>query len=414
MEIKANWPIASNSETVVSVSALNYAISTTLERTFPLIWVAGEVSNFTCAASGHWYFSLKDSTAQIRCVMFRTRAQAMQFVPANGDRIDVRAVVTIYEPRGEVQLKLEYIRRTGQGQLYEAFLRLKQKLESEGLFAPARKRALPAYPRVVGIVTSLQAVALQDVLTTLRRRAPHLSVVVYPAPVQGVEAAGKLAEMIECANRRAEVELLIICRGGGSLEDLWAFNEEKLARAVAASHLPVVSGVGHETDFTMVDFVADLRAPTPTGAAELVSPAYEMLVRALEQSQQQLRRACTRLMERHAQQLDGLARGLLSPAERLMRQKIQLQQHATSLTTVFTRLYERRGATLREAAAKLDLLSPQRTLERGYAAVLNPVNQQALRSPAVLAVTPRIVVHLAQGSAEVELAQVQVRSQTEF
>lgn len=414
MEIKTSWPIASNGETVVSVSSLNYAISTTLERTFPLIWVAGEVSNFTCAASGHWYFSLKDSAAQMRCVMFRTRAQAMQFVPANGDRIEVRALVTIYEPRGEVQLKLEYIRRTGQGQLYEAFLRLKQKLESEGLFAPERKHVLPAYPRVVGIVTSLQAAALQDVLTTLRRRAPHLSVIVYPAPVQGVEAAGKLAEMVECANRRAEVELLIICRGGGSLEDLWAFNEEKLARAIAASRLPVVSGVGHETDFTMVDFVADLRAPTPTGAAELVSPAYEMLVRALEHSQQQLRRACTRLMERHAQQLDGLARGLLSPTERLRRQKIQLQQHATRLATVFAQLYERRSAMVREAAAKIDLLSPQRTLERGYAAVLDPVNQQALRSPAALAATSRIVVHLAQGSAEVELAQVQVLSQAEF
>lgn len=414
MEIKTSWPIANNGDAVVSVSSLNYAISTTLERTFPLIWVAGEVSNFTCAASGHWYFSLKDSAAQMRCVMFRTRAQAMQFVPANGDRIEVRALVTIYEPRGEVQLKLEYIRRTGQGQLYEAFLRLKQKLESEGLFAPERKRALPAYPRVVGIVTSLQAAALQDVLTTLRRRAPHLLVIVYPAPVQGVEAADKLAEMVECANRRAEVELLILCRGGGSLEDLWAFNEEKLARAIAASRLPVVSGVGHETDFTMVDFVADLRAPTPTGAAELVSPAYEMLVRALEHSQQQLKRACTRLMERHAQQLDGLARDLLSPTERLRRQKIQLQQHATRLATVFSQLYERRSATVREAAAKIDLLSPQRTLERGYAALLDPVNQQALRSPAALAATSRIVVHLAQGSAEVELAQVQVRPQAEF
>ena len=414
MEIKSSWPVSNGGETVLSVSALNGAISTTLERTFPLIWVAGEVSNFTCAASGHWYFSLKDSAAQIRCVMFRMRAQSMSFVPANGDRIEVRALVTVYAPRGEVQLKLEAIRRTGQGQLYEAFLQLKQKLESEGLFAVSRKRELPPYPRTIGIVTSLQAAALHDVLTTLRRRAPQLSVIVYPSPVQGVEAAVKLAKMIECANQRAEVELLIICRGGGSLEDLWAFNEETLARAIAASHLPIVSGVGHETDFTIVDFVADQRAPTPTGAAELVSPAREMLLRELEQSRRQLMRACARLVEGRAQQLDWLARGLLNPAERLRRQQNQLQQQATRLAMAFAQPHAQRRATLREAAAKLELLSPQRTLERGYAALLDPRSQHAIRSPATLAKMSQIVVHLAQGSADVELTRVQPRSEVAF
>lgn len=414
MEIKSSWRVSNGGETVFSVSALNGAISTTLERTFPLIWVAGEVSNFTCAASGHWYFSLKDSAAQIRCVMFRMRAQSMSFVPANGDRIEVRALVTVYEPRGEVQLKIESIRRTGQGQLYEAFLQLKQKLESEGLFAASRKRELPPYPRTIGIVTSLQAAALQDVLTTLRRRAPHLSVIVYPSPVQGVEAAAKLAKMIECANQRAEVELLIICRGGGSLEDLWAFNEETLARAIAASHLPIVSGVGHETDFTIADFVADQRAPTPTGAAELVSPAREMLLRELEQSRRQLMRACARLVEGRAQQLDWLARGLLNPAERLRRQQNQLQQHATRLAMAFAQPHAQRRATLREAAAKLELLSPQRTLERGYAALIDPRSQHAIRSPAALAKMSQIVVHLAQGSADVELTRVQPRSAVAF
>ncbi|UUM21436.1 exodeoxyribonuclease VII large subunit [Mycoavidus sp. SF9855] len=414
MEIKSSWPVSNGGETVLSVSALNGAISTALERTFPLIWVAGEVSNFTCAASGHWYFSLKDSAAQIRCVMFRMRAQSMSFVPANGDRIEVRALVTVYEPRGEVQLKIESIRRTGQGQLYEAFLQLKQKLESAGLFAASRKRELPSYPRTIGIVTSLQAAALQDVLTTLRRRAPHLSVIVYPSPVQGVEAAAKLAKMIECANQRAEVELLIICRGGGSLEDLWAFNEETLARAIAASHLPIVSGVGHETDFTIADFVADQRAPTPTGAAELVSPAREMLLRELEQSRRQLMRACARLVEGRAQQLDWLARGLLNPAERLRRQQSQLQQQATRLAMAFAQPHAQRCATLREAAAKLELLSPQRTLERGYAALLDPRSQHAIRSPAILAKMSQIVVHLAQGSADVELTRVQLRSEVAF
>lgn len=253
---------------VIPVSALNRAIGSMLERAFPLCWVSGEVSNFTRAASGHWYFSIKDKDAQMRCVMFRGRAQHAPFTPREGDRIEVRALVTMYEPRGEVQLSVEAVRRTGQGKLFEAFLRLKAELEAEGLFAAERKRALPAFPRAIGIVTSLQAAALRDVLSTLARRAPHLPVIVYPAPVQGAGAAEKLTAMVQTANARREVDVLIVCRGGGSIEDLWSFNDEALARAIAASELPVVSGVGHETDFTIADFAADLRAPTPTGAAD--------------------------------------------------------------------------------------------------------------------------------------------------
>ncbi|HDR9708202.1 TPA: exodeoxyribonuclease VII large subunit, partial [Burkholderia aenigmatica] len=249
---------------VIPVSALNRAISTMLERSFPLLWISGEVSNFTRAASGHWYFSIKDQQAQMRCVMFRGRAQYAEFTPREGDRIEVRAVVTMYEPRGEVQLNVEAVRRTGQGRLYEAFLRLKAQLESEGLFAPERKRPLPAHPRAIGIVTSLQAAALRDVVTTLARRAPHIPVIVYPAPVQGAGSAEKLVAAVETATARREVDVLLVCRGGGSIEDLWSFNDEALARAIAASEVPVVSGVGHETDFTIADFAADVRAPTPT------------------------------------------------------------------------------------------------------------------------------------------------------
>lgn len=244
---------------VIPVSALNRAISTMLERSFPLLWISGEVSNFTRAASGHWYFSIKDQQAQMRCVMFRGRAQYAEFTPREGDRIEVRAVVTMYEPRGEVQLNVEAVRRTGQGRLYEAFLRLKAQLEAEGLFAPERKRPLPPHPRAIGIVTSLQAAALRDVLTTLARRAPHIPVIVYPAPVQGAGSAEKLVAAVAAANARREVDVLLVCRGGGSIEDLWSFNDEALARAIAASELPVVSGVGHETDFTIADFAAGAR-----------------------------------------------------------------------------------------------------------------------------------------------------------
>ncbi|WP_341314465.1 exodeoxyribonuclease VII large subunit [Paraburkholderia sp. IMGN_8] len=439
-------------EVVVPVSVLNRAIGTMLERSFPLVWVAGEVSNFTRAASGHWYFSIKDAQAQMRCVMFRGRAQYAEFTPREGDRIEVRALVTMYEPRGELQLNVEAVRRTGQGRLYEAFLKLKAQLEAEGLFAAERKRALPAHPRAIGVVTSLQAAALRDVLTTLSRRAPHIPVIVYPAPVQGVGVSAKLAAMVDTANARREVDVLIVCRGGGSIEDLWAFNEEVLARAIAESALPVVSGVGHETDFTIADFAADVRAPTPTGAAELVSPQRVLLLRELDHRHATLARGFGRMMERRAQQLDWLARRLVSPAERLSRQRAHLQQlsvrlasagtrpvrdararfsllqmrwqrwrpdlaaHQAKLKSLAQRLdnallrqHERQTARIATLAARLEVLSPRRTLERGYAAVLDAQSGRAVRTPASLKPGRRLTVHLAEGSADIALADVQPR-----
>ncbi|MFM0260797.1 exodeoxyribonuclease VII large subunit [Paraburkholderia sediminicola] len=445
-------PATPGGEVVVPVSALNRAIGTMLERSFPLVWVSGEVSNFTRAASGHWYFSIKDAQAQMRCVMFRGRAQYAEFTPREGDRIEVRALVTMYEPRGELQLNVEAVRRTGQGRLYEAFLRLKAQLEAEGLFAAERKRALPAHPRAIGIVTSLQAAALRDVLTTLSRRAPHIPVIVYPAPVQGVGASAKVAAMVDAANARREVDVLIVCRGGGSIEDLWAFNEEVLARAIAESAMPVVSGVGHETDFTIADFAADVRAPTPTGAAELVSPQRVLLLRELDHRHATLARGFGRMMERRTQQLDWLARRLVSPAERLARQRTHLQQlsvrlasagarpvrdararfsllqmrwqrwrpdlaaHQAKLGMLSQRLdaallrqHERQSARIGTLAARLEVLSPQRTLERGYAAVLDAQSGRAVRAPSSLKPGRRLTVHLAEGAADITLADVQPR-----
>ncbi|MGH8781424.1 exodeoxyribonuclease VII large subunit [Paraburkholderia sp.] len=444
--------LPAGNDAVVPVSMLNRAIGTMLERSFPLVWVSGEVSNFTRAASGHWYFSIKDAQAQMRCVMFRGRAQHAEFTPREGDRIEVRALVTMYEPRGELQLNVEAVRRTGQGRLYEAFLRLKAQLEAEGLFAAERKRALPAHPRAIGIVTSLQAAALRDVLTTLSRRAPHVPVIVYPAPVQGTGASAKLAAMVDAANARREVDVLIVCRGGGSIEDLWAFNEEILARAIAESALPVVSGVGHETDFTIADFAADVRAPTPTGAAELVSPQRVLLLRDLDQRHASLARGFGRMMEQRAQQLDWLSRRLVSPAERLARQRTHLQQlgarlvlagarpvrdaraqfallqmrwrrthpdlaaHRATLQQLTQRFehallrqHERHTARVTSLAARLEVLSPQRTLERGYAAVLDAQSGRAVRAPASLKPGKRLTVHLAEGTADVALADVQQR-----
>ncbi|RKP49005.1 exodeoxyribonuclease VII large subunit [Trinickia fusca] len=439
-------------DVAVPVSVLNRAISTALERSFPLVWVAGEVSNFTRAASGHWYFSIKDAQAQMRCVMFRGRAQYAEFTPREGDKIEVRALVTMYEPRGELQLNVEAVRRTGLGRLYEAFLRLKAQLEAEGLFDADNKRPLPTHPRAIGIVTSLQAAALRDVLTTLARRAPHIPVIVYPAPVQGAGASERLAAMIEAANARREVDVLIVCRGGGSIEDLWAFNEEGLARAIAASELPIVSGVGHETDVTIADFAADVRAPTPTGAAELVSPQRTMLLRELDHRVATLARGFGRLMERRAQQLDWLARRLVSPAERLRRQRALLEQlqarlaaagsrpvrdararfalvqahwqrwrpdfgvHRQTLDGFARRLehglarqHERHAAKVAMLGARLEVLSPQRTLERGYAALLDAQTGRAIRSPSALKRDRRLTVHLAEGAADISLADVQPR-----
>lgn len=316
---------------VLTVSELNRMARRALESQLPLLWVEGEVSNFIRAASGHWYFSLKDAGAQVRCVMFRGRNQLAGLTPVNGDHVELRALPSLYEARGEFQLAGESIRRAGAGRLFEAFLKLKAKLEAEGLFDPLNKHALPRFPRCIGIVTSPQAAALHDVLTALARRMPGLPVILYPTPVQGAGAGAQIAAAIRRAGQRAECDVLLVCRGGGSLEDLWAFNDEAVARAIAASPMPVVSGVGHETDFTLADFAADLRAPTPTAAAELASPVRQDLLQQLGQLARELRDHLTRKQRNDMQRLDYLARRLVHPAEQLRQQQLGLRQLAQRL-----------------------------------------------------------------------------------
>ncbi|MBC7414525.1 MAG: exodeoxyribonuclease VII large subunit [Herminiimonas sp.] len=434
---------------VLSVSALNTAVSRLLERSFPLTWVSGEVSNFTRAASGHWYFTLKDDTAQVRAVMFRGRAQYADFTPREGDRVEVRALVTLYAARGDYQLGVEAIRRAGVGNLYEAFLALKLKLETEGLFEAARKRAVPAFARTIGIVTSPQAAALHDVLTALQRRAPHCRIILYPAPVQGAGAGERIAAAIATAALRNECDVLLVCRGGGSIEDLWAFNHESVARAIVASPMPVISGVGHETDFTIADFAADVRAPTPTAAAELATRARADWLAQLAMHGVDLQRAWRRQQAERIQTLDWFARRLVSPAAAIVHDRLRLHvlqqrlghanrtpltqaRHALAqLTTRLTaelpntgaprirlaeqarrlarRMHER-SALRRQAvsalSAQLELLNPQRTLERGYA-IITDARGAIVRSPAALHPRDLIGVRLAQGSAEVGIASVQ-------
>ncbi|HET7199905.1 MAG TPA: exodeoxyribonuclease VII large subunit [Burkholderiales bacterium] len=340
---------------ILSVSALARSVRDLLEHRYPLLWVAGEISDFMVAKSGHAYFVLKDAHAQLRCVMFRYRHQHLDWEPREGMQIEAQVLVSLYEPRGEFQLNVETMRRAGLGARFEAFVRLRDKLEKEGLFDPAAKRPLPAFPSTIGVVTSRDAAALRDVLTTLRRRNPSIAVVVYPVPVQGYRAAEEIASALALAGRRAECEALLLVRGGGSIEDLWAFNEEVLARAVRACSLPVVTGIGHETDFTIADFAADRRAPTPTAAAELVSPDRRLLLDSISRLAAKIGLCARRELEGRMLGVDQLARRLVHPESRLRHQgELVRQLHA--------RLVHAAGRALAEHRWRIALL-----LQRGGA-----------------------------------------------
>ena len=410
---------------VVSVSELNKRVRLLLENQFETLWVSGELSNVKLASSGHWYFCLKDPAAQIECAMFRTRAQFLDFRPENGLQVEVRARVTLYEPRGNYQLVVEEIRKSGLGALFEAFEKLKARLQAEGLFDAARKRPLPAFPRAIGIVTSREAAALRDVLTTLRRRCPMTPVVIYPAQVQGDGAAGQIVRAIQAANARAECDVLIVCRGGGSLEDLWCFNDEAVARAIVASAIPVVSGVGHETDFSIADFAADLRAPTPTAAAAAAGPDREALLAEVAAYRRRVARDMGRILEARAQRLDVLARRLLTPAERIARDRERVAQlarrmrralpdmplarrelarAAQRLSAGVARAVAERTRRLGALRASLGHLDPTQVLARGYS-IVRDADGRVRRSSAGLAAGAALDVTFSEGGASVTVRE---------
>jgi len=381
---------------VISVSELNRIARESLERNLPLLWVAGEISNFKRYESGHCYFTLKDAQAQVDCVMFRHRAQWQGWSPRDGMQVEVRALPTIYEARGKFQLNVEVMRRAGLGALYEAFERLKAKLEKEGMFDPARKRPLPRFPRAIGVVTSPQAAALRDVLTTLARRMPRLPVIIYPTPVQGEGAAERIAEAVAAAGERRDCEVLIVCRGGGSIEDLWAFNEEIVARAILNCGIPVVSGIGHETDFTIADFVADVRAPTPTAAAEVASPDRRELSKQVMHFVHRLSRSAGRGLEGRMQQLDQLSRRLVHPGERIRNQMGELRHLASRLKGSWARALEASGWRLREAGLRLAARAPAvAELQRGCAELARRLRDGARRRlETAAALLARLDAHL--------------------
>jgi exodeoxyribonuclease VII large subunit len=426
---------------VIPVSRFVASARLLLERELGLLWIGGEVSGCTRAASGHYYFTLKDAGAQVRCVFFRHKAQGLPFALRDGLAVEVRAVASIYEPRGEFQLNVETMRQAGVGALYERFLARKRALEAAGLFEAARKRSLPRFPRCIGVVTSPRAAALRDVLTTLRRRFPALPVILYPASVQGAGAADEIAAAIRDANAHAQVDVLIVCRGGGALEDLWAFNEEVVAHAIFASRLPIVSGVGHETDFTICDFVADVRAPTPTAAATLAVPECAALRTELAALRRRIARAHAHRVDTAAQRLDGVARRLVHPAARLAAQAERAQRLAARLTRAFAhartvldhRVRGARSRLVREMhapfpqsarvahashalvragrdrtaravrvvehlASALSLLNPSAVLDRGYA-IVTAADGDIVTDAARLQVGQAVALTLARGRA---------------
>ena len=417
-----------------SVAGLLLAVADALASRLGAVTVRGELSGFTRAASGHCYFSLKDSEGQsalLRCAMFRRSASLLDFRPADGQQVELRGRLGVYESRGELQCVVESLQRLGDGSLYELFLRLKARLASDGLFDVERKRALPSHPRVLGVVTSLGAAALHDVLSAIARRAPQLRVVIYPSSVQGAEAPAQLVQAIALANARNEVDVLIVGRGGGSLEDLWAFNDEAVVRAVAASRLPVVCGVGHETDVTLAELAADLRAPTPTAAAELATPLRAEALARLQALATALQRAAGRKLDQQAQRLDRLALQMGRPARLLSQQSARLdrlqagQRQAAALALVQAqgrlddlaqRLHQagrqqcqRRGEQLGRLQLRLTANDPHQVLARGYAWLADTQGRPVTRATGLQA-GRELSAQWADGRAAVQVLGVELGS----
>ena len=418
----------------ITVSELNRCVRALLESAIPLFWVSGEISNLTRASSGHWYFSLKDTSAQVRCVMFRNRNAYLEWQPREGDQVEARALVSLYEARGEFQLTIETLRQAGAGKLFEAFERLKAKLLQEGLFDSTRKRPLPTYPRQIGIVTSTEAAALHDVVTTLARRMPNLPVIIYPTPVQGKDAAEKIAQAITTASGRNECDVLIVCRGGGSLEDLWSFNEEIVARAIASCRIPVISGIGHETDITIADFAADVRAPTPTAAAEMACKDSKELIHQLSHMGLRFNRQIQRGLYDKNQTLDYLSRRLIHPGEKIRGQQASLIQISaklrnalnqqlsraqvaylpfpTRLKSAMTHMLTLKKNSLENLNRNLAHLNPKNVLNRGYS-LIHKQDGVVVRSSNQLHEKDQLTLTFAQGTAKASVINTTLDHETQ-
>jgi len=393
-----------NSE-ILTVGQLNEAISGLINASFDTLWVRGEISNFKTYPSGHWYFKLKDEQSQINGVMFKGRNYSVDFQPKDGDQVEVAAQVGFYAARGDMQLTVQQMRKAGAGALFEAFMKLKAKLEKEGLFDVAQKKDIPLHPKAIGIITSTQAAALKDVLTTLARRASHIPVIIYPSLVQGTEAAPGMIQALAQAQKSNLVDVILLVRGGGSIEDLWAFNDEQLAYAIASSTIPIISGVGHETDFTIADFVSDLRAPTPTAAAEMATPDRLELLRQIQGYADFMQRMMRQKLEREAQRIDQLSLRL----QHAIPNPTQMRQRQNQLQERLMRVWQEKLRYWRQQQEhylfQVETLSPQRTLERGYSLILDET--VAVRDPKDLQTEKTYTVAMAKGRTQLTLKSIQ-------
>jgi len=424
---------------VWSVGALCLAIADTLNARFNPVAVKGEISSFSRAASGHCYFNLKDESGQIRCAMFKRAASALGFMPKDGEMVELRGKLGVYEARGDLQLVVETMQRAGQGDLFAQFLKLKANLEAEGLFDASRKRDIPAQPRAIGVITSLGAAALHDVVSALQRRVPHIPVIVAPASVQGINAPSELLQSLKrlvswqgpeakassnLPGQPMVIDVILMVRGGGSMEDLWAFNDEALVRAVASCPIPIISGVGHETDFTLTDFVADLRAPTPTAAAEMVAMEGAQLLADCQLLQNALSDALTTSLDRMSQRLDWIANRLGRPSSRLkdqtarlmrMHQSLQygfksqvqvqkqmLSRHSEHLPRLLQQNLQLQHQRNLNMGTRLGLLDPHLVLERGYA-WLTDATGRALTHASDFQANQSVTASLADGQVNLQV-----------
>jgi len=401
---------------VQSVSALTRYLRQLLESDEGLqdVWVEGEVSNFVRHSSGHLYFTLKDSGAALRCVMWRSQAARQAYLPANGEAVEAHGAVSIYEAGGQYQLYADLIRPVGEGQLYQEFLRLKARLEAEGLFDPQRKRPIPAWPERIGLVTSPTGAAIRDILTTLGRRYPLAQVFLAPAAVQGVDAPPKIVAALQALNRSVHPDVILLVRGGGSLEDLWAFNDESVARAIAASAAPVISGVGHETDFTIADFVADLRAPTPTAAAELATPDQAELRLGLADGIERLGRAALGAVSGQRWELSALENrlALRSPRARLQSDRQRLDELIYHSRSAARHLVDLGRLRLQGSRQRLEALDPMAVLRRGFAVASTP-DGKPLTSLAEVQVGDPVNVRLVDGAFQAQVTELENQSGAE-
>jgi len=381
---------------IFSVSEINRLVKKVLTDSFDSVWIKGEISNFTKASSGHWYFTIKDNTSQVRCTMFRGKNNLVNWDIKDGDLVEIHCDIGLYEARGEYQLNVNKIQKSGLGELFEAFQLLKIKLEKEGLFDEKNKKSIPESIKTIGVISSESGAVIKDIISTINRRNKYINIIIYPTQVQGSASIENIISAIQSANIRNEVDVLIIARGGGSIEDLWSFNDEKVVRAIASSNIATISAVGHETDFTIADFIADLRAPTPTAAAEMVSRELSLFIKNLTSFQQDLFQIMQNKFQEIYQQIDQYEKRLLSPQEKIKTQNILIDNLSKRIQTSMLRYIESYQNKVESLEQSLILLNPNEILSRGYAIAFNK-NNKAITNVEDISLNDKIKIKLHHG-----------------